>query len=174
MVAEATWAVYYFVFGVTLPYPSIADIFYIGGYFPILVGALLYISVFRVALSAKRLLAALLVIAVAVALAMTYVLPIEFSTGKPAVLVFTDLIYPILDLSLVSVAVLGVAIFFGGRVSRWWLLLGAAACLYVVGDEFFLYQVASGTYYNGDVDDLIFLFGYLTGALAFYIHRREF
>ena len=174
VVAEATWAVYYFILDITVSYPSVADVFYIGGYFPIIIGAILYLDVFKVAMSRKRLAAALCVIAVAAALAMTFVLPIEFSTGESPALVFTDLTYPMLDLVLVAVAALALAIFYGGRVAKWWMLFGAAACLYVIGDEYFLYQAAAGTYYNGGLDDLIFLFGYLTFALAFYTHRREF
>lgn len=174
VVAETTWAIYYFVLGIAVPYPSVADVFYIGGYFPIITGAILYLGVFKVAMSRKRLAAALSVIAVAAALAMTFVLPIEFSTGEAPALVLTDLVYPILDLALVAVAALALAIFYGGRLAKWWILFGAAAVLYVIGDEYFLYQAAVGTYYNGGLDDLIFLFGYLTFALAFYAHRKEF
>ncbi len=174
VVAEATWAVYYFFLDIAVPYPSVADFFYIGGYFPVLVGAILYLDVFKVAMSRRRLAAAVCVIAIATALALTFVLPIEFSTGEPPALVLTDLVYPVLDLALVAVAALALAIFFGGRLAKWWILFGAAAILYVFGDEYFLYQAAAGTYYNGGLDDLIFLFGYLTFALAFYSHRREF
>ncbi len=174
VMAEATWAVYYFFLDVAVPYPSVADFFYIGGYFPVIVGAALYLDVFKVAMSRRRLAAALCVVAIAVLLAMTFVLPIEFSIGEPPALVLADLIYPVLDLVLVAVAAFALAIFYGGRLARWWILFGAAAILYVVGDEYFLYQAAVGTYYNGGLDDLIFLFGYLTFALAFYSHRREF
>ena len=86
----------------------------------------------------------------------------------------TDMIYPTLDLTLLSLTILSLAIFIGGAIEKWWLFFGAGATLYVIGDEFFLYQVANGTYYNGSVDDLIFLLAYLTFALAFYVHRKEF
>ena len=174
VVAEATWAAYYFFLNIVVPYPSLADLFYIGGYFPIIVGAVLYVDVFKVAMSRRRLAAALGIISISAALAMTFVLPIEFSTRDSAVFVFTDLIYPMLDLALLAVAAFALAIFYGGRLAKWWMLFGSAAAVYVIGDELFLYQTAVGTYYNGGLDDLIFLLGYLTFALAFYAHREEF
>ena len=135
---------------------------------------LLYLGIFRVGLSRARLAVAIGIIVAAVAIAMALVLPLEFSRGLSNVSILTDLMYPILDLTLFSLTMLSLAIFMGGTISRWWLTFGAASVLYVIGDEFFLYQIAAGTYYNGSLDDLIFILGYLTFALAFFAHRREF
>jgi hypothetical protein len=174
VVAEATWAFYYFVIQIAVPYPSLADVFYMGGYIPIIAGLLGYLDTFHVALSGRRLGFAVVGIAAAVTLALLFVLPVELSQNLSAVNLLTDMLYPLLDLVLLSLAVVSLAIFAGGRIAKWWLLFGAGATLYVIGDEFFLYQVAHGTYYNGSVDDLIFLLGYLTFAMAFYAHRKEF
>jgi hypothetical protein len=174
VIAEATWAVYYFVVRVELPYPSLADLFYAGGYLPIIAGLVGYLETFHVALSKRRFGYALIGIVVAVVLALLFVLPVELAQDLSAVNLVTDMLYPVLDLVLLSLAVLSLAIFAGGRIATWWMLFGAGATLYVVGDEFFLYQVAHGAYYNGGVDDLIFLLGYLTFAMAFYVHRKEF
>ena len=174
VVAEATWAAYYFVAGVTLPYPSLADIFYAGGYLPILVGLLGYLDTFHAGLSRRRLAYALAGVGAAVSLALIFVLPVELAQSLAPLTLLTDMMYPVLDLVLLSLAIVSLAIFVGGRLASWWVLFGAGATLYVIGDEFFLYQVANGTYYNGNVDDLIFLLGYLTFAVAFYAHRKEF
>jgi hypothetical protein len=172
--AEGVWAFYYFILLIPVPYPSLADVFYMGGYLPIIAALLGYLSTFRVALTRRRLVYAGVVIVVAVALALEFVLPVELGKNLTPLNFATDMIYPVLDLMLLSLAVLSLAIFVGGAIAKWWLLFGIGAGLYVVGDEFFLYQVAHGTYYNGSVDDLIFLLGYLTFALAFYAHRKEF
>jgi diguanylate cyclase len=174
VLAEATWAIYYFVLNILVPYPSLADIFYIGGYLPIIAALGVYLGTFRVAMSRRRLGLAIVIIGIAVTLAMAFVLPIEFAKNLSLVNLMTDMIYPVLDLVLLSLAVLSLAIFYGGTIAKWWMLFGVGATLYVVGDEFFLYQVAGGTYYNGGLDDLIFLLGYLVFALAFYTHRKEF
>jgi hypothetical protein len=174
VLAESTWAFYYFILQVAVPYPSLADIFYTGGYFPIFAGLLGYLNAFRVALSRRRLGYALVVIGFGVALALTFVLPVELAKNLSTINFLTDMTYPVLDFVLLSLAVLSLAIFAGGKIARWWMLFGAGASLYVIGDEFFLYQVAHGTYYNGSVDDLIFLLGYLTFAMSFYVHKEEF
>jgi hypothetical protein len=133
-----------------------------------------YLDTFRVALSKKRLAYSLVAISAGVSLALLFVIPVELAKDLTAINFLTDMMYPVLDLVLLSLAVLSLAIFVGGRIANWWMLFGAGAALYVIGDEFFLYQVAHGSYYNGSVDDLIFLLGYLTFAMSFYMHRKEF
>ena len=174
VLAEGIWAYYYFALRVAVPYPSAADFFYVGGYFPIMAALLGYLDTFHVALSRQRLGYATVVIGIAVMLALAYVVPVELARGLSTTQFITDMIYPVLDLTLLSLTVLSLAIFVGGAIAKWWVLFGVGAALYVIGDEFFLYQIAKGTYYNGSVDDLIFLLGYLTFAFAFYMHRKEF
>jgi hypothetical protein len=173
VIAEATWAWYYFVLQVDVPFPSFADIFYLGGYFPIILGAVIYLDAFKVAMSRRRLTFALAATLAAVALCMAFVLPIEVTSTSGLGSALTDIMYPVLDLVLVGVSIFGFVIFHGGRLAKWWLLFGGAATLYVIADELFLYQTSIGTYYNGGIDDLIFLLGYLTFSLAFFSHRRE-
>ena len=174
VVAEMTWATYYFVLNVPVPYPSVADVFYVGGYFPMILGLAFYFGAFSVAMSRQRLVAAAISIGIVALVALGLVMPSELSKGLGPLNTLVDLIYPILDLILFSLTALCLAIFLGGRISRWWVLFGAASLLYVVGDEYFLYQVAAGTYYNGSIDDMFFILGYLTFAIAFHAHRREF
>jgi hypothetical protein len=174
VLAEATWSVYYFVLNVEVPYPSVADFFYVGGYLPIILGLGAYLSSFRIGMSRRRLAFAAGTIALAVSLAMSFVLPIQLAQDLSPVNLLTDLLYPVLDLVLLSLAVLSLAIFYGGTIAKWWMLFSLGAALYVIADEYFLYQVAQGTYYNGGLDDFIFLIGYLFLALGFYIHTKEF
>jgi len=173
VLAESFWAFYYFVLKVAVPYPSLADIFYIGGYLPVMAGLLGYLDTFRVALSKRRLGFAVGVIAAAIALALIFILPVELAQNLTPLKFLIDMIYPVLDMALLSLAVLSLSIFIGGSIAKWWMIFGVGAALYVIADELFLYQVANGTYYNGSFDDLIFLLGYLTFALAFYAHRKE-
>ncbi len=173
VLAEVSWAYYYFALQIAIPYPSIADIFYVSGYLPILVALSLYLKTFSGGMSRGRMAASILSIVCAASAAMYFVLPIEFAKAEPAVTLFTDLLYPVLDLVLLSLAILCLAIFVGGSIAKWWAIFGGAIALYVVGDEYFLYKVATGTYYNGGFDDAIFLVAYMTLALAFYVHRRE-
>ena len=174
VLAEFSWAIYYFILNVAVPYPSIADIFYLGGYVPMILGLLFYFKTFAAGMTRRRLALAVATIGGSAAVVVGVVLPIEFASSQPIVGAITDLSYPILDLSLLSITILSLAIFFGGSLARWWVLFAGGSVAYIVADELFLYQVAAGTYSNGSFDDLFFLLGYLLLALAFYVHRKEF
>jgi hypothetical protein len=171
--AESTWAIYVFVLGVQIPTYSAADVFYMGGYFPIFAGLVLYLGTFEVALEKKRILAAVIAMALAATAVYYTVVPTVLASTSTMLQVLDNLTYVSLDLVMLTLVVLTFTVFVGGRMSRWLVFLGGASVLYVVGDEDFLIQAANGTYYNGSYNDLIFLLAYLTFALAFYLHRRE-
>jgi hypothetical protein len=171
--AEAIWATYVFVLGVQIPTYSLADVFYMGGYFPVFAGLILYLGTFEVALEKKRIGAAVVAIALAAGAVYYTVLPSVLASANTTLQILDNLTYVTLDLVLLTLVVLTFTIFVGGRISRWLVFLGGASVLYVVGDEDFLIQTANRTYYNGSYNDLIFLLAYLTFALAFYLHRRE-
>lgn len=173
-VAEVVWAVYYFALRVAVPYPSAADFFYMGGYVPMLLGVVSYLRTFRQGMTRRRLVAAVVAVAAAAVCVVAFVIPPELGMSEPFVQRLADISYPVLDLSLLSVTVISLAIFYGASLSRWLLTFAAATISYVIADELFLYMVSAGTYYNGSMDDLIFLIGYLLFALAFYEHRKRF
>jgi hypothetical protein len=172
ILAEASWAVYYFS-GVAVPYPGLPDIFYLAAYVPMALSVLLYFRSFSGALTPIRKMLSIGAIAFSVSLVVSVVIPFEFSTPKPALTTLTDLTYPAADLILLSLTILSVAIFFGGSMGKWWTILAVAIILDIIADEFFLYQVAAGTYYNGGLDDLIYVWAYLLFGLAFVVHKKE-
>jgi len=171
--AETIWATYYFALGVSIPNYSLADVFYSSGYVPVFVGMVLYLDAFSVALEKKRVAVAAAVMVLAAAAVYLTVLPTEAAAGRTFLETIDNMTFVLLDLAFLSLVVLTFTIFVGGRISKWLVVMGGAAVLYVIGDEDFMIQTATGTYYNGSYDDLIFLLAYLTFALAFYLHRRE-
>jgi hypothetical protein len=171
-IGESTWTAYYFS-GTPVPYPSIADFSYLGGYIPLLLATFLYFRAFSSVLTKRRTMIALATIVICALFVFELVLPTEFA-GNPSFLkVIDDLSYLILDMTLLSLTILSLAIFFGGTVARWWTVLAAGFAVQVIGDEVFFFQNAQGTYYNGSISDLVYILGYLLLALAFYIHRKE-
>lgn len=172
ILAESSWAVYYFS-GVAVPYPGIPDIFYLLAYVPLALSVLWYFRSFSGALNPMRKVFSIGVIAFSVSLVVSVVIPIEFSTPKAPLTMFTDLAYPAADLILLSLTILSMAIFIGGSMGKWWIVLALAIILDIIGDELFLYQVAMGTYYNGGFDDLIYVWAYLLVWLSFVLHKRE-
>ena len=133
---------------------------------------ILYLGTFSVALERRRVATAVAAMALVAAVVYYTVLP-DAAAGQTLLQTLDNLTFVSLDLVLLTLVVLTFTIFVGGRMSRWLVCLGAASVLYVIGDEDFIIQTATGAYYNGSYNDLIFLLAYLTFALAFYLHRRE-
>jgi len=170
--AEGIWAIYYFS-GIDVPYPGIPDVFYIAAYFPMSLAIFLYFKAFVGGLTVRRRTISIGIISISISIVLAIVIPIEFSQTRSHLTVVTDLAYPAADLVLLSLTILSLAIFAGGTMSKWWYPLAGAIILDIVADELFLYQVANGTYYNGGIDDLMYVWAYLIFGLAFYIHHKQ-
>lgn len=171
---EVTWDVYIYVLGVPIPYPSVADVFYLAGYVPLILGVFSYIMIFREQVTRRRLAwAAALVLVLGSLMTLVFIAPVITEVADPLTRLF-DFAYPFLDLLMLSLAVVGLMIFYGGTVAKSWLLLIGAILLNVAADFLFTYLSATGTYYDGSFDDVLFLWGYILFALAFYVHKKEF
>ena len=170
---ELSWGVYTLVLGVEILYPSIADVFWLSAYAPIYIAILLYIKPFKMVLSKKSVGAVALIIAVLCALVALFLIGPILSTPKDLLTLATDVAYPILDLILLSAAILGLMIFFKGRLGRSWLLISVALVFDAVAAVLFSYTTLQGTYYHGHPLELFYHWGYILYALAFYVHTKE-
>jgi len=176
---EFGWAVYTMVLNVEIPYPSIADAFWLIGYVPLFIALLLYVQMFQPAISVKMFSVTGTIVAglsvMAFSPLMTSVL-VEASQ-QDFVTLSISLAYPSLDLILFLEAVLGLLVFtvtrLKGRIGVAWALMNAAILANVIADMAFSYTTLNGTYYNGHPLELLFHMGYLSFALAFYVHTRE-
>ncbi len=123
---EAAWAGYTLILGVELPYPSVADIFWVTGYIPFFIALFLYVKIFSSAISWKMYLISMLV-----TLGLTVFVPAALIT--PIIGAEEDLVtmamgfaYPLLDVALFSMAFLGLLIFWKGRLVKSWFLVSVA------------------------------------------------
>lgn len=170
---EVSWDVYSLAFGVAIPYPSYADVFYLGGYIPLIVGIAQYVRIFRGALTRERI-AAVGALILFVGFVISFFMLLPVLTENASMLTrFFGFAYPFLDLVMLSLVILGLGVFVGGTVAKSWALFLAGVVLEVVGDVLFTYQTSTGTYYGGSPDDLFFVLAYMTLALAFFAHSKE-
>jgi len=176
---ELGWAVYTMVLNVEIPYPSFADVFWLSGYVPLFIALLLYMQLLKPAISTKMFLGAGTIIAsMSVIVLSLLMIPILAKVSQQDFITTSiDLAYPSLDLILLLAAILGLLVFtvtrLKGRIRIAWLLINAAILANVLGDMTFSYTNLNGTYYNGHPQELLFHWGYLLFALAFYTHARE-
>lgn len=170
---ELGWTIYTRVLNIEIPYPSIADAFWLSGYIPFFIALYLYVKIFSSVLSRKMLVIALsIVLIITVCVSVTLMIPL-LSTGEDLTTLTIDFAYPFLDLLLFSVALLGLFVFRQGQLGKSWLLINIGVLPDVTADILFSYTTAQETYYSGHPLELLYHFGYLFTFLAFYIHMKE-
>lgn len=173
-IGEAVWAGYTLILSVELPYPSVADIFWIGGYIPFFIGLYLYVKLFGHAVTKKTIAATMFVIAVLTILVIVALIIPVLGAEENLATVIMDLAYPILDSTLLSTALLGLIIFWKGQLGKSWLLINAAILMNVCADILFSWTTAQNIYYSGHMLDVLFDLAYLFFLMAFYVHTKEF
>jgi hypothetical protein len=142
---EFTWGVYVFLLRVSIPYPSVADVFYLGGYAPLFLGTFLYVKMFSSALSGRRLYASLGAIAASVGTILAFIIMPKILENENTLAKAFDIGYPVLDSVLLAGAILGFAIFYGGSIGKSWVLLVTALVLQAIADIMFSYATVAGT-----------------------------
>lgn len=175
--AEVIWVAYAVFLNIEIPYPSLADIFYIVGNLLFLIGLGVYYYSFANPFFQMKHLRKVFPALLAVGVILTYFclslspLLAEESAFKEAV----DSFYLFTDSAMIILAMLSFIIFKGQeRVGAVYSILGPGVFLWAAGDLLFTQSDLLGTYYNGALLELLYLFGYLMISLAFLMHRREF
>jgi len=172
-VGEAVWMGYTLVWGVEIPYPSVADAFWLVGYVPFFIALYFYVKIFGSALSKKTLAISIAATAIlSLLISITLITPI-LGAEEDLLTLIVDFAYPLLDIALFSVSLLGLLIFLNGKLGKSWMLINAGILSDVAADILFSYTTAQGIYYTGHLLELLYHFGYLSFLLAFYVHTKE-
>jgi len=168
---ELTWSIYVLLLHVDARFPSAADIFYLSGYVPWMLG--FYWISRKVAFASRRRLAwlrpfpILLVILVGAAATLYLIIPITAS-GAGAPEVFYDLVYPVFDVALFVLAALNPFFLIVGEDARMWNAVTLSIILNMASDLAFSYLTLLDVYFEGHPSDLLSLSGYLLLILACY------
>lgn len=178
---ELSWMFYEVVLGLDVPYPSIADLFWLLGL--ILVCVSLYVKVFSVGvreqLSPSRIIKSAVISFILLLPCVFFVLiPIlsspetEFVGGLSEKIV--DLAYPLLDI-LAMFGALGIyATHRRGTIGTTWGLIILALLTAYIFDVAFSYLTWKDLYYTGHIIDLLYFAQYLLFVLAFGIQKIHF
>lgn len=172
-IGEAIWMGYTLILDVEIPYPSFADAFWLVGYVPFFLALYLYVKIFGSALSMRTLAISMsATIILSLFASFTLITPI-MTAEEDLVTLIVDFAYPLLDVALFSVALLGLLIFIRGKLGKSWLLINAAILSNVSADILFSYTTTYEIYYTGHMLELFYHFGYIFFLLAFYVHTKE-
>jgi len=170
---ELTWAIYV-LYLMLEPFPSIADVFYLGGYVFLFLALFLILRLFKPSFSSK-IFGTMTGVTVVLAIAVSYLLLIPVSTsGEDAFTTALAVSYPVLDVGLFALAFSLLLIFLEGALSRAWFFITMGIILNIAADLLFSYAELQVFYYEGHPFELLWLWGYVAILLGFYVHRREF
>jgi len=153
-------------------FPSIADAFWLAGYPFLFVFMLYYLKPMKEMVDNKILFFALLTSAIVLifTLYLTYSQN-DISDPFPFAVAIA---YPIGDAIILAPAMCGMLLFFGGKVNFLWSLMCVAIVIETVADTGYLLATLNGSYYQGHLVDVLFLWCYAIFTFAVYHHITLF
>lgn len=170
-VAEQVWLVNELVYK-EKPFPSSADFFYLLGYPFYIIFSLLYLHPFKNIIS-KKMIVITSMIAVAVLVPNLY-MTLDNNSDESEFAIILGAIYPIADAIVLIPSMIGVTLFFRGKVNFLWSLLLIGMLVEVVADTAFQYFSLDDSYYTGHPVDILFLWSYLLFSFGLYDHIKIF
>jgi hypothetical protein len=141
--AESAWLYYEWVG--EAPFPSVADVFYIAGYFPFAIALLLNIRTIRVKFKPPTLVLWIaLSIITFVAITLVAIIPIAQAGITTDTII--SMVYPFEDFIIIALALVILLKFRSGEIAKPWGLLVLGFFLEAIGDIWFAYAENTGTY----------------------------
>ena len=165
---DATWAFQELAMGIEVPFPSVSDIGYLGGYLPVFLGLLLMPQAPATGLRRTKLTLDILIGITAVGLISwhTVIAPLLAEGSGSHLADAVSVAYPFLDLAIVFAVLILVARARPGASSLPILLLGAAFAVTAFSDSLYTYLSQVGDYATGSYIDAGWLAGYNLVTLA--------
>ncbi len=172
-VAQFIWAYFNFIVKAPVPYPSIADIFYV--IYSLLLGLAFwfYFDIFHARIT-KASIRDSFIILIGVYLTIFFVLfrP-QYGLSLPPLEIATNYMYPLLDAMVLSLAFVALRVEKKEEVGNT-IYVVIAVFLQVVGDILFSFRSANKLYWNGDISDLFFLLSGIASIVAIVSINKSF
>ncbi len=170
-IAEQIFAVYTYVYDID-PFPSIADIFYIGAYPFFIVFLLISLKPIRKVIHKKIwLFSFVLSFVFLIPSILAYSNTLEESEGGiDPISKSIALSYPVLSSFQLAPAIIGILFLAKRGISYSWMLLLFGFLVYSTSDTFYLFSELDGSYYTGHPVDLMYLYSFI--LLIFSLYSR--
>lgn len=170
-IAEMLWIVQELYLKID-PFPSAADIFYLVSYPFLLMFFVSYFHPVKNAITKKMVTVPLLLTATILTLGLYFVL--GNSTNDDLFDGVLATIYPIFDAMIIIPAIIGVTLFFKGKVNFMWTLFCFGMILVFVGDTAFLFGQNEDSYYTGNPMEILYFWNYVLLSFGVYNHLTLF
>jgi hypothetical protein len=172
LVAEVLWGYYEMVMGENAPSPSLADLFWIAGYGPLIFMGLSTVWKYHDYLTVRSL---VLIFLGWFVFFNAFVLPVLIAnySGSPDPLSAVTLAaYPFLDSILLLFLVALMAIYRRARLLIYWQFITAGVALFALGDLLYAHFVLRGICHSGSLPDVFLLASYLVIAFGLAVMLR--
>lgn len=154
------------------PFPSSADIFYILGYPFYFLFLIYYLKPFKNLIS-KKLIISTVLIAIAILIPNLY-MTFQNNSNEIQSAIIIGAIYPFADAIVLIPSMLGVVLFFRGKVNFLWSFLLIGLIIEVVADTAFQYFSLNNDMYTGNPVDILFFWSYIFFSFGLYDHIKIF
>jgi len=169
MIGEGLWS-YDFEYDVGNPLSYIADIFWLAAY-PFLLGfEILYLKPFRKAISKK-------ILVTSITLALPIMIPCIIMAIEMDMWDFESIIlfsYSVLDVMVLAPAIIGMILFFRGRVSGIWNLMLLGIIFDSIANLWYSFEISESLYGPGDYVDLLYVCGYIVFSFGVWNNIKMF
>jgi hypothetical protein len=163
-IAEMLWAIMELYFKID-PFPSAADIFYLIEYPFLLMFFIAYLQPIKNAITKKMFAIAILISATILAACKILV---STPTQDELFEVFLGSIYPIFDSIVLVPAIIGVSLFFKGKINLMWSLFFFGTISLFIADSAFLFGQGENSYYTGNPMEILFHWNYILLSFGLY------
>ncbi len=171
-IGELAWTLYVLWFSIEIPFPSIADVFYLAGYIPLFMGLFIYLNIFKIALSKRIVLCSFLAGFIVATVAGFYIIPEAFFSSVDVITAFLSTAYPLLDTILIVVALMTLSVFIGGKLQTSWLMISIGFIFIGIADLTYYHADLIGILWEGHPLELLYLYSYIYLTIAFYEHVK--
>lgn len=134
---------------------SYADLFWLGGYVFYFVFGIMYLKPFAHQISQRNIITTTFIISMVLIL-IFYVTKLQIDT-------FENILYasyPVVDSIMLIPSILGMILFFKGRVKFSWMLFFFGMLIFVIADYGFMYFDSINEYYTGHLVDVPYIWAY--------------
>lgn len=173
VLGDIFWTIYDVVLKRESPFPSLADVAYLGGYLPLVAGLVLVVGARRPGRDWWSLSdGAIVAIAAAIGSWIFLMAPLAAQSEETAIGTIVSLAYPIADILLIAVAA-SVAFTAETKTMSYWLIGGSLLAL-IAADTLYIPTTLNETYHTGSPIDSGWIIAYvLWGAAALHPSMRK-
>jgi len=168
---DLSWTVYETVLRIPIPYPSFADVFYLGAYIPIAVGLVLFLRTFWSGIDRKAFIGGLSLGLFFFLLTCIVLIGPLVMSSEDLLTKFFDVAYPVADSILIVLSIFVLVNFKGGKIAVAWVWICLGLFLAGLYDIMFGLGTLQGWYYSGHPIELVQFYGYICLGLGFYEQR---